>query len=65
MLPEQMREVLLRLAKSGSQQQRHEFTETQLRRAYAEPQRDWDAMSADERQAFIDDLVHEDRQYAP
>lgn len=33
-----------------------------VRMAAAKRGRNWDAMSEDEREAFIDDLVHEDRQ---
>ena len=67
MAPAQKREMLLWLAKSGPQQQakRQEFAEAQLRRLCAERGRDWDGMSADAREAFIDDLIHEDRQCAP
>ena len=37
------------------------LTEAQLRRLCAERGRDWDQLSEDEREVFIDDLVHEDR----
>ena len=43
---------------------RLDYAETQLRRLCAERGQDWDAMSAEEREAFIDDLVHEDRSCA-
>jgi hypothetical protein len=67
MAPAQQREMLLWLAHSGPQQraQRQEFAEAQLRRLCAQRGRDWDAMNTDEREAFIDDLIHEDRQCAP
>jgi hypothetical protein len=35
--------------------------EQQLRRLCAERGRDWDHMSEEEREDFIDDLIHEDR----
>ena len=35
--------------------------EERARIAAAERGRDWDSMTEDEREAFIDDLVHEDR----
>lgn len=35
--------------------------EQQMRRLCAERGRDWDRMSEDEREAFVDELVHEDR----
>ena len=33
-----------------------------VHRAAGQRGRDWDAMTEDEREAFIDDVVHEDRQ---
>lgn len=35
--------------------------EQQLRRLCAERGRDWDRMSEEEREVFVDDLIHEDR----
>ena len=35
--------------------------EERIRTIAAERGRDWDAMTEDEREAFVDDLVHEDR----
>jgi hypothetical protein len=32
-----------------------------MHRLCAERGRDWDRMSEDEREAFVDDLIHEDR----
>jgi hypothetical protein len=61
--PEQQRAALLALA-AGVVQQREErmqHAEAQLRRASAERGLAWDTMSEDEREAFIDDLLHEDR----
>ncbi len=37
------------------------YAEGQLRRACAERGLDWDKMSEDQRETFVDDLVHEDR----
>ena len=59
----QQREMLLLLAANAPAQraQRQQFAEEQLRRLCAARGLDWDALSADEREAFIDDLIHEDR----
>ncbi len=35
--------------------------EERIRMVAAERGRDWDAMSEEERESFVDDLVHEDR----
>jgi hypothetical protein len=40
---------------------RQQFADEQLRRVSTARGLDWDALSADEREAFIDDLIHEDR----
>lgn len=61
--PERQRAALLALA-AGSTQRREErmkYAEAQLRRASAERGLDWDKMSEDQRDAFVDDLMHEDR----
>ena len=64
--PEQQRAALLILAEEPRAQReaRLDYAETQLRRLCAERGQEWDAMSAEEREAFIDDLVHEDRSCA-
>ena len=64
--PESKRVVLLALAKEGEQNRdsRIKYAQTQLRNLSAERGLDWDSMSEDERESFIDDLVHEDRQCA-
>ena len=61
--PEMQRAALLALAEGAGQmrQQRMQFAETQLRRLATERNLDWDKMSEDQREAFVDDLVHEDR----
>ncbi len=62
--PERKQAVLFALAKDAAAERnaRMEYAEAQLRRLCAERGLNWDAMSEDEREAFIDDLVHEDRQ---
>lgn len=62
--PERKRVVLLALAEDARAQRetRLEYAEAQLRRLTTERGLNWDAMSEEEREAFIDDLVHEDRQ---
>ena len=64
--PEQKRSVLLMLAEDARarREERLDYAEAQLRRLCAERGRDWGTMSEDEREAFIDDLVHEDRRCA-
>jgi len=61
--PEQKRSVLMTLAEEGrtQRQERLDYAEAQLRRLCVERGFDWAAMNEDEREAFIDDLVHEDR----
>jgi len=60
---EQKKEVLIALA-SESQQGRGErmaLGEAELRRLSAARGLDWERMSEDEREAFADTLIHEDR----
>ena len=60
---EQKKEVLIALA-SESQQRRDErmaIGEEQLRRVCAARGLDWQRMSEDEREEFVDLLIHEDR----
>lgn len=61
--PERQRTALLALAAGASEgrEQRMKYAEGQLRHACAERGLDWDAMSEDRREEFLDDLVHEDR----
>ena len=61
--PQRKRTALLALAEETAtrRDERMQLVESQLRRACAERGRDWDAMSADEREEFLDDFVHEDR----
>lgn len=62
--PERKRAVLLALAKESDREreERLEYAQTQLQRLSAERGLDWNAMSEEERETFIDELVHEDRQ---
>ena len=61
--PGQKRSVLLALAEDARIQRevRLEYAEVQLRRLCVERGLSWDIMTEDEREKFIDDLVHEDR----
>ena len=61
--PDQKRMALLALAEdtTARRDERMENVQTQIRRVCAERGLDWDTMSEDERESFIDDLVHEDR----
>jgi len=58
---ERKRVALLALAQEAqaSREDRLRFGETQLRRAGAERGLDWDRMSEDERESFVDALLHE------
>ena len=61
--PDQKWMALLALAEdtTARRDERMENVQTQIRRVCAERGLDWDTMSEDERESFIDDLVHEDR----
>ncbi len=63
---ERKRTALLKLAEEAYAQReaRLEYAEAQLRRLCAERGKDWDTMTEDEREAFMDDLVHEGRRCA-
>jgi len=65
--PERQRAALFALAAGAGQrrQERIKYAEEQLRRVCAERGLDWDTMTEDERETFIDDLVHEDRPCRP
>lgn len=62
--PERKRAVLMVLAEDAPVQRkaRLEYAEEQLRQLCSQRGLNWDAMSEEEREVFIDDLVHEDRQ---
>jgi hypothetical protein len=55
------RKALLALAEGARlhREDRLRFGEEQLRRACAERGRNWDALSEDQREAFVNDLLHE------
>jgi hypothetical protein len=57
------REILRVLAANAPAERakRQDFAEEQLRQLCAARGLNWDALSPDEREAFIDDLIHEDR----
>jgi hypothetical protein len=56
------REMLQVLAEGvAGRANRQRFAEDQLRKLCAACGLNWDAMSADQREEFIDDLIHEDR----
>jgi hypothetical protein len=59
--PERKRAALLALAQDAQirREQRLLDGEEQLRRASAERGLDWDRLSEDEREAFVDGLLHE------
>ena len=61
--PERQRAALLALAAGAAQrrEERMQSAEGQLRRVSAERGLEWDKMSEDQREDFIDDLLHEDR----
>jgi hypothetical protein len=57
------RELLEALSSEGQarREERLEYAERELRRICSERGLNWDAMAEDEREAFADDLIHEDR----
>jgi hypothetical protein len=60
---ERKRAILFALAKGAVEREaRMAYAEEQLRRLCAERGLNWETMSEEERETFIDDLVHEDRQ---
>ncbi|MGP0063313.1 MAG: hypothetical protein ACLQGP_06880 [Isosphaeraceae bacterium] len=61
--PEHQRTALLALAAGAGQrrEERMQYAEGQLRRVSAERGLEWDKLSEDEREHFIDDLLHQDR----
>ncbi len=65
--PERKRDVLLALAvdAQGRRHERMKLAEEQLRRLSASRGLDWDSMNDEQREEFIDNLVHEDRQCGP
>jgi len=64
--PERQKAALLALAGVGERrEERMKYAEEQLRRLSVQRGLNWDLMSEEEREAFIDDLVHEDRPCRP
>ena len=65
--PEQKRAALLTLAEDAARgrEQRVVYAESQIRQLCEKRGLDWDAMSDEEREALIDNLVHEDRECRP
>lgn len=63
MPPKEKRAVLIALAEKASlgQKERMKYAESQVRQLCASRGLNWDTMTEDERENFIDDLVHEDR----
>jgi transposase len=61
--PARKRELLEALSAEGSlrREERLEYAERALRRLCSERGLNWDAMTENEREAFADDLIHEDR----
>lgn len=61
--PARKRELLEALSAEGTvrRQERLQYAERELRRLSSERGLNWDAMTESEREAFADDLIHEDR----
>lgn len=61
--PERKRAALLALAGDAvaRRDDRMEFAESRLRKLCQERGLDWDEMTEDQRETFINDLTHEDR----
>jgi hypothetical protein len=62
--PDRQRAALLALAAGAAERraERMEYAEAQLRVVCAQRGLNWDKLSEAEREAFVDDLIHEDRQ---
>jgi hypothetical protein len=60
---ERRRDALVALAENAARgrNERMERAESQLRRLCAERGLDWDRVSEEQREALVDDLIHEDR----
>ena len=61
--PERKRAILLELAEDAQSRrdERMKYAENQLKRLCKEKGLDWDLLSEEEKEAFVDDLIHEDR----
>ena len=64
MPPKEKRAVLIALAEKSNvnQADRMIYAESQVKQLCVSWGLDWDSMTEEERENFIDDLVHEDRQ---
>jgi len=62
--PERKRAILLELAEETQSRlnERMKYAQSQLRKLCKEKGLDWDLLSEEEREAFVDDLIHEDRE---
>jgi len=60
--PERKRDVLLALAKDsrGRREQIMKYAEAQFRFLCQERGLNWESLTEDQREAFVDDLMHED-----
>ena len=67
MPPEEKREVLLALAEQAevNRTARMDYAEAQFRKLCASRELNWDTMTEAERENFVDDLIHEDRECNP
>ncbi|MCH8294560.1 hypothetical protein IH992_26040 [Candidatus Poribacteria bacterium] len=67
MPPQEKRAVLLAIAEEAEtdREKRLDEAEMRLRQLCFSRGLDWDTMTEDEREAFVDDLIHEDRQCNP
>lgn len=67
MPPEEKRAVLLALAEQAEANQaaRMDYAEAQFRKLCASRGLNWDTMPEVERENFVDDLIHEDRECNP
>ena len=64
MPPKEKRAVLIALAERTrvGEKERMKYAESQVRQLCASRGLNWDTMTEEEREDFIDDLVHEDRE---
>ena len=64
MPPKEKRAVLIALAEKASmgEEERMKYAESQVRQLCASRGLNWQTMTEEEREDFIDDLVHEDRE---
>ena len=65
--PEEKRAVLLVLAEQAEANRaaRMDYAEAQFRKLCASRELDWDTMTETEREEFVDNLIHEDRECNP